>query len=1672
MPNASRLLRLGAVLLVAISGLGHSQSARFRVENVATLSFATDGGARVIASNTVGLDVERTMRPTQLAFRLPAVGRALVGAGCTAGPVPTMMAAPIDAETLAASSPLATILADTAHIAVLTAPGENRDPAAVERVMLAVEAESGRWAMSLGETAPDSGVFAGGVPAAGTVPALSACEARHGRGDTIRLRFAATADSAEAIAEQLVDPAGYVFDSRTGALVDGAVVSLVDLQGNPAPVFGDDGISPYPATVVTGAPVTDAGGRLYPGQPGRFRFPLSPEGTYRLTIRPPAPYTAPTIVPRAALDAVRDPSGAPYLLNQASFGGTLTLADGIPFFADIPVDRDPAGSVLLTKTASVRQASPGDFVQYRLQIANRDSMPVTGIRIDDVLPTGLRYERGSTRGGAEPAIAADGRSLAFALPALAPGATTELRYVVAIAPGAPRGEVVNRAQLTGDGGARSNEAAASVRIQALLFTDAMTIIGRVTEGDCDAPASGRRGVGGIRLLMEDGTFVVTDADGLYHFEGVRPGRHVVQIDTAGLPVTHAAVACDADTRQAGSAISRFVEGGGGMLERVDFQLRPTGRTAAIVDALPVTVADDAIAAGNRDWMAGQVAGTDWLFPLADHNPRAPAQRVVIKHAPAERIALTLNGRQVDPLTFDGTDTDAATGVAISRWTGLPLEAGANRLVARVLAADGRVVATIARTVQYAGAAVRARFDPAHSRLVADGITRPLIAVKVTDAAGRPVRAGTLVPFAVDAPHAPAIDVAQDQGRQLAGRTQGETVARVVGDAGLAFIALQPTMQAGSVRATVTLTEDRAVRTSEIRAWLAASAREWVVVGFGAGTAGYDMLRKRSAALPRGERDRLATDGQLAVYAKGRVKGSWLMTIAYDSDRRYDPDRGLLGTIDPDRYYTVYGDATQQGYDAPTRRKLYLRLERRELYALFGDFESGFTETQLMRYSRTLNGAKAAYEGQRIRATGFAARTDTQYGRDEIRGNGLSGPYRLSGRRIVPNSDKLRIETRDRFRPERIVATQPMTRHIDYDIDTILGTVRFRRPVLGRDAALNPVFIVVDYETESGRGSQLAAAARVSARLAAGKVDVGASVIRDETAGTATMAGLDLRARPTRTTEIRGEVAQGGRGGIGEGLAYLAEAEHHSAGVDLLGYVRQQAAGFGIGQQNLVEAGTRRFGLDARVGVTDRIDLTGTAWNQVQLIGAGRRTAADARLEYRRAHGTIFVGGQLAMDRGVDGRERDSRLLTLGGSQSLLQDRLVLTGQTQIAPGGDAASVDFPVRHQLTAAYRITPGIRLIGGYEIADGAASVAHTQQLGFDVAPWTGGRLNGMLNQQATGENGQRTFAQYGLTQSLPIGTRWTVDGTIDASRTIRGEAPTGAVINAFQPVASAGAAGGGSFTGGTTGLAQTGGDYVAVTAGAAYRVAQWSWNGRIEYRDARDIDRWGLTSSLLRTLGQGRSLASSIKAFRTRDRAGAIAAYAAADVALALRPVDSRWSLLERLELRHERADSGYDDGNSLGVPAYAGGDQVTTRIINNLAVHYRTGAEGRGHGLEASVYHGAKYVVGRFADDRYTGFIDVVGFELRKDIGARVDIGVQGSIQHRWKQHAVAFSAGPSIGVSPAANLWISAGYNVAGYRDRDFEADRYTRGGPYLTMRLKFDQAMLGAGPRMLMGVGR
>ena len=101
-------------------------------------------------------------------------------------------------------------------------------------------------------------------------------------------------------------------------------------------------------------------------------------------------------------------------------------------------------------------------------------------------------------------------------------------------------------------------------------------------------------------------------------------------------------------------------------------------------------------------------------------------------------------------------------------------------------------------------------------------------------------------------------------------------------------------------------------------------------------------------------------------------------------------------------------------------------------------------------------------------------------------------------------------------------------------------------------------------------------------------------------------------------------------------------------------------------------------------------------------------------------------------------------------------------------------------------------------------------------------------------------------------------------------------------------------------------------------------------------------------------------------------------------------------------------------------------------------------------------GTKYTKTDIGDQNVSNWTHLVGGETRFDVTEKIDIGLRGSFLTN-NDVGTSYAWGPSIGVSPVKNVWISAGYNVQGYRDDDFEAAEYSRKGAYLQFRLKFDQ---------------
>jgi hypothetical protein len=146
--------------------------------------------------------------------------------------------------------------------------------------------------------------------------------------------------------------------------------------------------------------------------------------------------------------------------------------------------------------------------------------------------------------------------------------------------------------------------------------------------------------------------------------------------------------------------------------------------------------------------------------------------------------------------------------------------------------------------------------------------------------------------------------------------------------------------------------------------------------------------------------------------------------------------------------------------------------------------------------------------------------------------------------------------------------------------------------------------------------------------------------------------------------------------------------------------------------------------------------------------------------------------------------------------------------------------------------------------------------------------------------------------------------------------------------------------------------------------------------------------------------------------------------------------------------------------IGGPFRITGDARSRRIINSLSVNWSPADDDRLGGTEVSFFWGTRYVADRYDDDDIKGWSNLLGADVRFDIADTVDVGAAGTIRQGVGNRSYSYSIGPNIGIKPFENGWISIGWNIVGYHDRDFEEARYTRSGPYVTMRLKFDQLSL------------
>jgi uncharacterized repeat protein (TIGR01451 family) len=1909
--RGQRLVFAAIIGLLLSAGSGLAAPPGTIIDNMATLTYSTGGMPTAIDSNRVVFTV-----------RSPAVIEFLKYAPTVPSaenvPVPdtyynngggyTLITSPPETAT----QPVPLVSETTYHgsenlFLRLTDLDQNLDPATRETVVITVS-DSGTGDMEtlrLTESGPNTGIFTGYLPL--TTSGTPATDGRLLAGVDSKLSadYTDPVDNSDTTTDTaLVDPYGLVFDSTTGGTINSATVTLIDLAtGNPATVFGDDGVSSYPATIISGGTVTDSGGTFYDLPDGTYRYPFVTPGAYRIDVVPPAGYTTPSLAPDSDIQAL---PGAPFALVTGSRGEDFIVNPGPALRIDIPADPDNSGGVLfLRKEANKRTVAIGDFLQYQLVLENtHQTATAAEVMIQDMLPLGFRYQGGSLelngQRAADPSIARNGRTLGIPVGELAPTSSIAISYVVEIAAGAQPGNATNRATAVGASNATSNTARATVKVFEDLIRNRSILVGRVMDGSCDIPDTEKSGIPGVRIYLEDGTYIITDAQGMYHIEGLEPGLHVVQTDTLTLPQGYAMVPCEQSSQFAGRTFSQFVDLQRGSLWRADFHAAPlpaptgevslamtskldgseaefrirlqssglptknlrltimlpgdshyiassssqngrpiddpesfgpsltyrlgdvspgweseirlrteldTGQQAGdifskalltfdsptrknqrtelvetsfrideqvetiredleiyphfptfvaelqgtdrhmldnlaktlkgqkiirvdvvghtdnasvlqrsrhlyadnfalslaragnvgayleralgvsadritvrgMADTMPIADNDtetgrarnrrvNLIIQADRDkrsttvselgtdsgfkkatltgirpadepskqttveeqdfqfakapeindtWLAEAIPENRMIWPEPGYIPITPSTKVMVQHERGQIVEVTLNGAPLSQINYEGTKSRKDGKVAVAIWRGVDLRPESNEIVTVVRDSSRNEIYRSSVEINYTTVPKNVEMLTAPGSLIADGRTTPVIAIRLTDSHDQPLRPGMYGDFTLSSPYVAERNFTDGEDDLSAGTGK---VRFQTGQDGVALIRLSPTTRSGELLLTVHLPDGD----KEIRTWLKPAPRDWILVGFAEGTAGYNTFSGNQVSLDEaGIDEHFYDDGQVKFFAKGAIKGEWLLTMAYDSDKPDLDGDSLYQIIDPDTYYPLYGDGTNQGYEASSAHDIYVKLERDQFYALFGDMNTGLNQTELSRYDRNMSGFKSELQTYNFSYTLFAADTKQAFVKDEIRGDGTSGRYYLTQKDLVINSEWITLETRDRFRSEVIIDTQSLQRHIDYDIDYDDGSLFFKRPVTSKDEKFNPIFIVARYETYDSDDENFNYGGRAAVKVLNQKVEVGASYVHEERgSGKGDLYGTDATVKLTPQTTLFLEAARTENKFFDDDEtddAYLAEISHTANRINTRAYFLEQDENFGLGQQNLSESGTRKYGAEASYQFFPKFSLAALAYHEDVMANDNKRDVGEFDARYQAERYGFSGGFRHAEDRLGDGRTMRSEQILAGANWFSADTRLNLRADHEQSLNGMNKNVDFPTRSIVGLDYQINQRISVFAEQEFTWGKEEDTEGTRVGFNATPWQGGDVSTTVERQMA-ENSQRIFAIFGLGQTWRINERWSIDAALDRSYTIK--AKNDYQFNENVPTAQ------GSDD-----------DFTSVSVGSTYRKAKWTWWNRLETRQADNEDKYGVSTGVVAEPKDGVAVSAKALAFITDVTDGARRTDGNIRMGMAYRPANSRWIVLNRLDFYFDREDHTVNDYD-------------TWRIVNNLHANFRLNRR-----LQMSFYYGMKYVRDNYNGSTYSGYTDLISFEARYNISKRWDVGIHGSVLHSWNSDTFAYSAGADVGYSPMTNTWVSLGYNLVGFEDDDFSGADYTAQGAYMRIRAKFDQ---------------
>jgi uncharacterized repeat protein (TIGR01451 family) len=1522
-------------------------------------------------------------------------------------------------------------LGDVTYIKVTDAD-RNIDPAAIDTITVTVyhytvlpggsRSVDDQEQVTCSETGPDTGVFVGNLPT-NSGPAST--------GDGILSIQPSTpveviyTDPKDAVPSHddnvLVDPLGTVFDTASGLPVAGAVVTLIDdSTGMPA------ALPLTPFLVAQSNPVTTGGD-------GKFQFQYLNAGSYHFKVEPGGSYTFPSKVPTAKL-----PPG--YTLGDGSRGKSFTLTAGMsPVTFDIPVD-PPKAALGITKTADKGTVSIGDVVHYTVTVTNGGMTALSNVQVRDAMPHDVPYVKGSTLIGGVEAADPDqaGASLVWRIGALAAGKTAELRYSAIVGPDSMKGDGVNVAYAVA-GASVSMRASYKLTISEGVFTSKGTIIGRVfldKNGD-GFMQEGEKGLGGAVLYLENGARVITDKDGKYSIPYVDPGTHVLKVDTLSLPGGASLV--PTSNRSMGDGGSQFVYMNPSGLVRADFAVvapaaaagdgtgtgDSAGSAPAPAGATPAPGAPAADKPSSDESMAEQIKGftadLEILAPKEGEIVTKGAVKVIVKAASSREVLLTVNGEPVSRKRVGETIVDKENHVTVYEYIGVKVgETGTTVIKAETKDPFGNIRETKEVTVAAPVKPAKLLVSPDKSDVPADGVSKLHVSVTALDANGQPARPSTFITIVTTRGEVVQKDMDLAQG--------GVQIPYL--EKGAEFDILSPR---STGEATVSVSVEGITETFKV--FFSPPKRPIMMAGVGEIKVGYGSAGGSFSPLSMdGWFDKGAFSQERgAFFVKGNLFDDLYITAAYDSGKKKTPDLQNAAATDylADNKYQIYGDESKLGYEAKSADKLYVKLEKDRSYLLYGDYDTGFDDVKLAAYKRTLTGIQADISPvSSLRVRGFASYTDQTQVIDALPGLGISGYYYLSQAPIVEGSEQVRIETRDRLRPDIVLDRQTLSRGSDYYIDTEMGTILFKAPVPSFDANMNPVYIIVVYESIRNGAKHYIYGGRATVSplpwIRAGAT----GAVEEQDSGDYRLAGSDLQLKLPYNTDLKAEFAStDSMLAATDGI--LSRRQGSAYAVDLLstplknfkisGYYHQADDDFNNPSATDVFRGTTKYGGEASYEPWERVVFRMKAFSDNDKLNAmtDSLVSLGAEMKFSRFKLTVELERETSNTKYVPPTDPNSRLpfdsspyvwqkfagLGITLSAKLFPKLDLDVSHKQDLVSGKDFSTSAGLKYQLSDISKLYVREEYLKTEIRGEARTVVGAETQLMKGVSGYSEYRLD-------DGADGNRNQQVIGIKNTFKLTDKLNGSASVEYLRTLSGP------------------------------QIESQADSVAATAGLEYLVREdLKATGRVEYRHelaATGKDDYLIEQGTAYRLAQSMTLLFQERFSREDIGTGGKHTTNVTSVSGAYRPVDDdRLDGFLKLEYK-------YDDNSSLT-------DSLKTSSLIT-STEWCLQASRR---LQLT----GKYAGKLTGDGDINSYTQLFGAGVLYDVTNRVDVGLEYRLMNDTAAGSLLNGGSAEVGYRVIKNLWFSVGYSFDRF-DADLKEDSYWGQGPYFRLRVKVDENTL------------